>query len=208
MDGESYAVKIFQAVQTIARHFSRALVIGGLVVIVSLGFTDKAHAIYYHSDYARAASNIDSRWYCFLDYGQYYYLDRGQYHLIGGPDYFPGYLFYPKLYGKEPGRTAGFTNKVNTGRFIFLREQLPFSRHDVWSSYNLNNGNFIYRRRYYLSGGPDYSLGRAYYHRQLETQIAAVNVKAVPEPSTIGFLGLGLVWLIALRRKNRTAGVN
>jgi hypothetical protein len=203
MDEKSYTAKIFRAVQTIAKNFSRALLIGGLVVIVSLGFADKAHAIYYHSDYARNASNIDSRGYYFLDYGQYYYLDREQYHLFGELDYFLGFLFYPKLYGKEPGLTAGFTNKVNTARFIFLREQVPFDRHALWNSYNLNNGAFIYRRRYYLSGGLDYSLGRAYYQRQLETRIAAVELNAVPEPSTIGFLCLGALGIVVLRNNRR-----
>jgi len=219
MDEESYTAKTFQAVQTIAKHFSSGLVIGGLAVIVSLGFADKVYATYYHSDYARAAAYIDSQWYYFLDYGQYYYLDREQYNLIAELDYFPGYLFYPKLYGKELGRTVGFTNKGNTGRFIVYGEQVPFGRHAVWSSHNLNSGDYFYRRPFYFSdkgqynylekkrynllGGLDYSSGRTFYQRQLETAIAAVEMNPVPEPSTIGFLWLGTLGIAVLRNKRR-----
>ncbi len=204
MDEESYTAKIFQAVQTIAKHFSSGLVIGGLVVIVSLGFADKVHATYYHSDYARAAAYIDREMYYLLDYGQYYYLDREQYNLIGKLDYFPGYLFYPKLYGKELGRTVGFKNKVNTGRFISYDGQFPIRNSAAWSNYNFNSGNYFYRRRYYLLGGLHSSSGRPFYQRQLETRIEAVEMNPVPEPSTIGFLWLGTIGILILRKKIKT----
>ncbi|MHC4534428.1 MAG: PEP-CTERM sorting domain-containing protein [Planctomycetota bacterium] len=197
MDEESYTAKIFQAVQTIAKYFSRGLGIGGLAVIVSLSFTDKVHATYYHLDYARAAAYIDSQWYYFLDYGQYYYLDREQYNLIGKLDYFLGHPFYPKLYETELGRTVGFTNILNKGRFIFYGEQVPFSGYSIRSSYNFNSRNYFHIRL-------NYSLGRSYYQRQLETGIKIAEVHPVPEPSTIGFLGLGVFGILALRKKRRT----
>lgn len=203
MDEKSYTAKIFQVVQTIAKHFLRGLGIGLLAAIVSLGFADKVYATYYHSDYAHAGTYIDKERYYFLDYGQYYYLDREQYNLIGELGYLSGYLFYPKLYEKELGRTVGFTNKVNTGRFIFYGEQFPIRRYAVWRSYNFNSGNYFHRRRNYLLGGLDYSSGRPFYQIQLEGRIAAVEVNAVPEPSTIGFLGLGALGIAALRKKRK-----
>ena len=220
MEEESYNVKTFQAVQTIAKHISRRLVIGGLAAIISLVFADKVYATYYRLDYARAASYIDSRWYYFLDYGQYYYLDRGQYNLIGKLGYFLGYPFYPKLYDKELDRPVGFTNIVNKGRFVFWGEQFPVSEYAVRSSYYINTEDFIYRRyyfsdkgqynylekeRYNLLGGLYYSSGRPFYHRQLDDAIAAVEVNAVPEPSTIGFLGLGALGIVVLRKKRMTS---
>jgi hypothetical protein len=207
MDGQSYTAKAFQAVQTIAKNFSRGLGIGLLAAILSLGFADKVYATYYHSDYSRAAAYIDSQWYYFLDYGQYYYLDNEQYNLLGELGYFLGHPFYPKLYEKELGQTVGFTNILNKGRFIFYGEQVPLGRHVVWSSYKFNSGNYFHRRQNYLLGGSDYSLGRSYYQRQLETAVAAVEVNAVPEPSTIGFLGLGALGIAVLRNKNRTGRV-
>ena len=200
MDEESYTAKIFKAVQTIAKHFSRSLGIGGLAVIVSLGFADKVHATYYQSDYVRASAYIDSQWYYFLDYGQYYYLDREQYNLIGELGYFLGYPFYPKLYEKELGRTIGLTNILNKSRFIFYGGQVPFSGYSIRSSYNFNSRNYFHRRR-------NYSLGRSYYQRQLETGIKIAEAHPVPEPSTIGSLGLGALGILILRKKIRNRGV-
>ncbi len=207
MDEQSYTAKAFQAVQTIAKHFSRGLGIGLLAAIVSLGFADKVYATYYHSDYARDAAYIDSQWYYFLDYGQYYFLDNEQYNLLGELDYFLVHPFYPKLYEKELSQTVGFTNILNKGRFIFYGERVPFSGYSIRSSDNFNSGNYFHRRRNYLLGGSDYSLGRSYYQRQLETGITIAQVNAVPEPSTIGFLWLGTVGILALRKKNRTKRV-
>jgi len=203
MDDEYYTVKILQAVQAIAKYFSRGLGIGGLAAIVSLGFADKVYATYYYSDYARDGTYIDKERYYLLDYGQYYYLDREQYNLIGEWGYLPGHPFYPKLYEKELGRTVGFTNIVNKGLFIVYGEQVPFSGYSIRSSYNFNSRNYFHRRRNYLLSGSDYSLGRSYYQRQLETGIKIAEVHPVPEPSTIGFLGLGVFGILALRKKRR-----
>lgn len=217
MDDKSYTAKIFQAVQTIAKHFLRGLGIGLLALIVSLGFADKVHAAYYHSDYARDGTYIDSKMYYFLDYGQYYYLDTEQYNLLGELGYFLGHPFYPKLHEKELGQTVGVTNILNKGRFIFYSEQVPFSGYSIRSSYNFNSGDYFYRRPYHFSdkkrynyfekkqynllGGLDYSSGRPFYQRQSEAGITAVEVNAVPEPSTIGFLGLGILGIAVLRNK-------
>ncbi|MHC4241508.1 MAG: PEP-CTERM sorting domain-containing protein [Planctomycetota bacterium] len=207
MDGQSYTAKAFQAVQKIAKHFSKGLGIGLLATIVSLGFADKVYATYYHSEYARDAAYIDSQWYYFLDYGQYYYLDREQYNLLGELGYFLGHPFYPKLYEKELGQTIGFTNILNKGRFIFYGERVPFSGYSIRSSDNFNTGNYFHRRRNYLLGGSDYSLGRSYYQRQLETAVATAEVNTVPEPSTIAFLWLGILGTAVLKNKNRTKRV-
>lgn len=222
MDAEYYSTNIFKPIQVISKLFVRYIGIGILATIVSLGLADKAKATYLLSDFARAGTYIDKEWYYFLDYGQYSYLDRGQYNLIGELGYFLGHPFYPKLYEKDSYKKIGFTNIINKGWFIFLGEQFPINECAVQGSNFSNTDDFTYRQNSYLSdkglynylekrqynllGGLTYSFNRPYYRSQVEIG-PTTNVIINPEPSTIGFLGLGAIWLIVFRIKRRTAGV-
>ncbi len=223
MDAEYYSDNIFKAAQTIAQHLVRYLGITVLAAIISISLADKVNATYLLSDFARAGTYIDKDWYYFLDYGQYSYLDRGQYNLIGELGYFLGHPFYPKLYEKDLDQKIGFTNIINKGWFIFLGEQFPISEYAVQSSNFFNTDDFIYRQNSYLSdmgqynylekrqynllGGFAYSFRRPYYRRQLATGTKTSNVVTNPEPSTIGFLGLGAIVVIVLRKKSRVVGL-
>jgi len=197
----------------------RGLSIAGLAAIASLGLADRVHATYFYSDSARASAGdyIDRGWYYLLDAGQYYYLDRGQYNLMGGLSYQLGHPCYPKLFERDLDQAVGFTNRVNTGWFSLCGGQFPISEYAVWS-YHFNAGDYIDRRRYYfldkgqyyylergqynLLGGLGYSFGRFYYQKRLEGGIA--KVVATPEPSTIVFLGLGALGVLATKRIHLT----
>ena len=113
MDEDSRTVK------RVTHRLLRALGIGGLAVIASLGLVDRVDATYFHSDGAPAGDYIDREWYYLLDDGQYYYLDRGQYNLLGGLSYQLGHPCYPKLFERDLDQAVGFTNRVNTAWFSF-----------------------------------------------------------------------------------------
>ncbi len=224
MDAEYYSFNIFKPIRLITGHFVRYIGIALLIATIFSGIADKATATPVLPDFARAATYIDKQWYDFLDHGQYQYLDRGQYYLLGELGYFLGHQFYPRLHEKEINKEISFTNILNKGWFIFLDEQLSFNEHALKNNYYFNGRdsidrpyyyfsdmgqyNYLEKGQYYLSGGLAYSYRYPCHRRQLGGGIKTINVVTNPEPSTIGFLGLGLVWLIALRRKNRTAGVN
>ena len=214
--------------QGITQHFLRGLVIGGLSIIVSLGLVDRVNATYFYSDDApayaerhNAGDYIDRGWYYLLDDGQYYYLDKGQYNLLGELGYLLGHPCYPKLFERDLDQAVGFTNRVNTGWFSLDGEQVPISEYAVWS-YHFNAGDYIDRVRYYyldkgqyyyldrgqynLLGGLGYSFGRPYYQSRYDWEFyQSVSQCAIPESSTIGFLGFGaLVVLGSMKyRKER-----
>ncbi|MCP4256482.1 MAG: PEP-CTERM sorting domain-containing protein [Planctomycetes bacterium] len=220
MDAEFRSDNIFKTVQTIAQHLIRYLGIGVLAAIISISFADKVKATYMLSGFARAGTYIDSQWYDFLDKGQYYYLDKGQYNLLGELGYFLGHPFYPKLYEKDVTQKIGFTHTINKGWFIFLGEQFPIDEDTVGINNFFNTDDYIYRQNSYLSdkgqynylekrqydfiGGLTYSFNRPDYRNQLKTGTKTSNVVTNPEPSTIGFLGLGAIAILRLRKKNRT----
>jgi len=213
-------------------RFLRTLGIGGLAAIASLVLADRVNATYFHSDGARAPTYaecynagdyLDRAWYYLLDEGQYHYLDKGQYNLMGELGYMLGHPCYPKLYERDLDQAVGFTNRVNTGWFSLYGGQVPISEYHVWSRY-FNAGDYIDRgwyyfldkgRYYYLDrgqynwlGGLGYSFGRPYYQIRYDWgfyQFGQSGQCAIPEPSTIGFLGLGaLVVLGSLEyRKER-----
>jgi hypothetical protein len=223
MDAEYCSDNIFKVVRTIAQHLARYLGIGALIVLISLVLADKVKATYLLSDFNRAGTYIDSRWYHILDYGQYYYLDKGQYNLIGELGYFLGHPFYPKLYEKYVDQKIGFTNIINKGWFIFLDEQFLISRYEVRINHYFNTDDSIFRQRYYfldmgqynylekrqynLLGGSAHSFRRPYYPGQSVAGIKTPDVVTNPEPSTIVFLGLGAIGIVALRKKSKTAAV-
>jgi len=175
------------------------------------------------SDFSCAGTYIDNQWYSFLDHGQYQYLDRGQYNVIGKLDYFLGFPHYPKQHNKEFDQSVGFTNIVNKGKFAFWGTQVPIIRYALWSTYDFSQKDYFYNRPYYFSdkgqynylekgqynllGGLPDSFNRPYYRSQLETGTTTRNVITNPEPSTIGFLGLGAIVVIVLRKKRRVAGL-
>ena len=210
MDEDSYTKR------AVTRRFAKGLGIGGLAIVASLGLADRVRATYLHLGCApayaeryNAGDYIDKGWYYLLDDGQYQYLDRGQYNLLGELGYLLGHPCYPKLFEKEVDQAVGFTNRVNTGWFSLLDGQVPISEYVIWS-HHFNAGDYINRKRYYfldkgqyryldrgqynLLGGLGYSFGGPYYQKR-------VDMRATPEPSTIGFLGLGA--LIILRSKPR-----
>ncbi len=103
-----------------------------------------------------------------------------------------------------------------------FRLNTRLSEYAVWS-YHFNAGDYIDRGRYYfldrgqyyyldegqynLLGGLGYSFERPHYQRQYDWDYYQPGGQcAIPEPSTIGFLGLGaLVVLGSMRyRKDKS----
>jgi len=186
--------------------FLRKLVIGGLSVIASIGLADRANATYF-IDGARASTYIDKELYHLLDDGQYHYLDRGQYNVRGELGYLLGHSYYPKLFERELNQAVGFMNRVSTAGFSVRGGQVPISEYIILSSY-YKAGDDIDRRRYYFldkeqyyyleRGQYDLFGGLGYSFERSEGGIA--KVVATPEPSTIGFLGLGALVILVLKR--------
>ena len=223
MDEDSRTAKVFQAVQAVTHRFLRGLGIGGLAAIASLGLAGRVHATYLHLDCAptyaeryNAGDYIDRGWYYLLDEGQYYYLDRRQYNLLGELGYLLGHPCYPKLFERDLDQAVGFANRVNTGWFSFSGGQVPISEYAVWS-YHFNAGDYIDRRRYhyldkgqyyYLDevqyswlGGLGYIFERPYNQRRYDWGFYQfVDQCPIPEPSTIGFLGLGALIVLGSRK--------
>ena len=153
-----------------------------------------------------------------LDEGQYQYLDRGQYNLLGELGYLLGHPGYPRLFEREVDQAAGFTNRQHTAWFRFSGEQVPISEYVVWS-YHFNAGDYIDRKRYHfldkgqyyylereqynLLGGLGYSFGRPYYQIRYDWgfyQFGKLGQYSTPEPSTIGFLGIGALVVLGSKR--------
>ena len=131
-----------------------------------------------------------------------------------------GYLLrnpcYPKLFERDMDQAVGFVNRVNTAWFSLYGGQVPISEYAVWS-YHFNAGDYIDRWRYYfldkgqyyyldegqynLLGGLGYLFGRSHYQRQYDwAYYQLAGQYPIPEPSTIGFLGLGALGVLATRR--------
>lgn len=216
MDEDSRTAEICQAVQAVTQRFLRGLV--GLAIVASLGSAGRVHATYFYSDGAHASAGdyLDRDWYYLLDDGQYYYLDRGQYNLLGELGYLLGHPCYPKLFERDSEQAVGFTNRVNTGWFSLGGGQVPISEYAVWS-YHFKAGDYIDRWQYYfldrgqyyyldrgqynLLGGLAYMFQCPYYQRQYDWEFyQSTNICAVPEPSTIGFLGLGALIVLGSRK--------
>jgi len=220
MDEDSHTAKVFQTSPEITHFLLRGLRISGLVIVASLGLAGRVRATYLHLDstpaYAErcnAGDYLDRDWYCLLDEGQYYFLDRGQYNLFGELGYLLGHPCYPKLYERDLDQAIGFTNRVNTGWLSLCGRQVSISEYAIWTHY-FNAGDYIDRGRYYYLdkgryyyldelqynwlGGSGYMFERPTYQRQYDWgYYQSVGQCSTPEPSTIGFLGLGaLVGLI------------
>ncbi len=213
MDEDSYTTG------AVTHRFVKGLGIGGLAIVASLGLAGRVRATYLHLGCAPAGDYIDREWYYLLDDGQYYYLDRGQYNLMGELGYLLGHPCYPKLYERDSDQAVGFTNRVNTGWFSFGGEQVPIIEYAVWS-YHFNAGDYIDRGRYHfldrgqyyyldegqynLLGGLGYSFGRPHYQRQYDWDYYQLAGQySIPEPSTIGFLGLGALVVLGSMRMFR-----
>jgi len=196
----------------VTHRLLRGLGIGVLVAITSLGLADRANATYLHSGVA--GDYLDRGWYYLLDEGQYYYLDRGQYNLLGGLSYQLGHPCYPKLFERDLEQAVGFTN---TGWFSTGGGQVPISEYAVWD-YHFNAGDYIDRVRYYfldkgryyyldegqynLLGGLGYTFGRSYYQSPyVWSPYQSVSISVTPESSTVLYLGLGILGILALRRR-------
>ena len=220
MDAEYYSTNIFKPIQAISKHFVRYIGIVLLTVIIFPGLAHNAKATSILSDFSRASTYIDNQWYYFLDHGQYQYLDRGQYYLIGELGYFLGHQYYPRLYEKDMDQNIRFTNILNKGWFMFSDEQFPVNENASQNNYYFNAQNSIDRQHYFFSdkgqynylekgqynllGGLAYSYRYPYYRRQLGGGIQTIDVVTNPEPSTIGFLGLGVLGILVFRKKRRT----
>jgi len=207
---------------TVTHRFVRVLGIVGLAIVASLGLADRVNATYFHSDCAPAGDYLDRGWYYLLDDGQYYYLDRGQYNLLGELGYLLGHPCYPKLFERDSDQAVGFANRVNTSWFSFGGGQVPICKYAVWSRY-FNAGDYIDRVRYYyldkgryyylergqynLLGGLGYMFERPFYQRQYDwSYYQSVGQCFIPEPSTIGYLGLGVLGVLSFKkyRKEKT----
>ncbi len=153
-----------------------------------------------------------------MDDGQYYYLDRGQYNLLGELGYLQGHPAYPKMFERKSDQAVGFTNRQHAAWFSLGGGQVPISEYAVWS-YHFNAGDYIDRvryqfldkgRYYYLDrwqynllGGLSYSFGRPHYQRQYGWDLYQFGKSGqcpIPEPSTIGFLGLGALVVLGSMR--------
>ena len=123
---------------------------------------------------------------------------------------------YPKLFERDFDQAVGFTNRVNTGWFSVDGGQVPIGEYAVWS-YHFNAGDYIDRRRYryldkgryyYLDreqydllGGLGYSFERSSYQTRYDwVYYQSVGQCHIPEPSTIGFLGLGALVVLGSMR--------
>ncbi len=217
----------------VTHRFLRGFGIAGLAAIASLGLADRVNATSVDLDcvpaptYAEkfnAGDYIDREWYHLLDEGQYQYLDRGQYNLLGGLSYQLGHPCYPKLFEREVDQAVGFTNRQHTAWFSFSGEQVPISEYAVWSRHFnagiyidrkwyhfLDKGQYRYleREQYNLLGGLGYSFRRPYYQIRYDWgfyQFGRLGQCPIPEPSTIGFLGLGALGVLVLRNKRRIGG--
>ncbi len=208
MDEDSHTIG------AVTHRLLRGLGIGGLAVIAFLGLAGRVNATYFHS--YSAGDYLDRGWYYLLDAGQYHYLDRGQYNLLGELGYLLGHPCYPKLFERDSDQAVGFTNRVNTGWFSISGRQVPISEYAVWS-YHFNAGDYIDRGRYHfldkgryyyldreqynLLGGLGYTFGRPHYQRQYDwVYYQSVGQCPIPEPSTIGFLGLGALVILGSMR--------
>ena len=218
MDEDSHTTRV------VTHCLLRGLGIGGLAIVASLGLVDRVNATYLHLS-APAGDYIDREWYYLLDDGQYYYLDKGQYNLLGGLSYLLGHPCYSKLFERDFDQAVGFVNRVNTGWFSFDGGQVPIGEYAVWSyHFNFNAGDCIDRGRYYYLdkgryyyldevqyswlGGLGYMFERPHYQRQYDWgYYQSVSQYPIPEPSTIGFLGLGALGVLVLRNKRRIGGV-
>ena len=133
-----------------------------------------------------------------------------------------GHPCYPKLFERELDQAVGFTNRVNTGWFSLYGGQVLISEYDVWS-YHFNAGDYIDRVRYYFLdkrryyyldevqynwlGELGYSFGRPHYQTRYDWSFyQSAGQCPIPEPSTIGFLGLGALGVLVLRNKRRIGG--
>lgn len=199
----------------VAQRFIRVLGIAGLAAIASLGLANRVNATSFDLDGAPAGDYIDREWYRLLDDGQYQYLDKGQYNLLGGRSYLLGHPCYPKLFERDLDQAVGFINRQHTAWFSFGGEHIPISEY-AWGRH-FNAGDYIDRERYHfldkgqyryldrgqynLLGGLGYSFGRPYYQIRAEGGIG--QVVATPEPSTIGFLGLGALGILFLNHNRK-----
>jgi len=208
----------FHTTGAVAQHFLRGLGIGVLGIIASLGLADRVNATYLHSDCAPAGDYLDRGWYYLLDDGQYYYLDKGQYNLLGELGYLLGHPCYLKLFERDSDQAVGFTNRVNTAWFSLRGGQVKISEYSLWD-YHFKAGDYINRVRYYYLdkgryyyldeaqynwlGGLGYTFERPHYQRQYDWsfyQFRKSGQCSIPEPSTIGFLGLGALIVLGSMR--------
>jgi hypothetical protein len=206
--------------RAVTQRLVKGLGIGGLAIVASLGLAGRVNATYFHLDGARAPTKagdyLDRGWYYLLDDGQYYYLDRGQYNLMGGLGYQLGHPCYPKLFERDLDQAVGFTNRVNTVWLSLRAGQVPISEYAVWS-HHFNAGDYVDRRRYYFLdkgryyyldegqyswlGGLGYMFERPSYQTQYDWGFyQSVGQCPVPEPSTIGFLGLGALVVLGSKK--------
>ncbi len=219
MDENTRTAEICQAVQAVTHRFVRACGICGLAIVASLGLAGRVNATYFHSDGAPAGDYLDRGWYYLLDAGQYHYLDRGQYNLLGELGYLSGHPCYPKLFERDLEQAVGFTNRQHTAWFSLDGEQVSIIEYVLWS-YHFNAGDYIDRERYHfldrgryyyldrgqydLLGGLGYTFEHSHYQRQYDWgYYQSRGQSPVPEPSTIGFLGLGALGILFLNHNRK-----
>jgi len=141
--------------------------------------------------------------------------------LLGELGYLLGHPCYPKLFERGLEQAVGFTNRINTGWFSISGGQVPVGEYALWSCY-FNAGDYIDRQRYYFLdkgqyyyldkvqynwlGGLGYTFRHPYNQRRYDWafyQFGDLEMCPIPEPSTVGFLGLGALWIFVLRNVGR-----
>jgi PEP-CTERM motif len=181
-----------------------------------------SQAFAWNARYSNAGDYIDRTWYYLLDNGQYRYLDNGQYNLMGGLSYLLGHPAYPKPFERDSDQAVGFTNGVNAGwlnsgggRVTLIEFPVLYGRFNAGDYvdraryYFLDKGQYDYldKDQYNLLGGLGYLFGRSYYLRRYDWDSYPLGESAghpTPEPSTIGFLALGVFALLSSRKRSHS----
>jgi len=170
--------------------------------------------------YPDMSDYIDETWYYLLDSGQYHYLDNLQYNLMGESGYLLGHPTYPKLFERDSEQAVGFAGRgkadwLGSGggpaaivEYAVLRRR--FNAGDLIDKvryYYLDRGQYYYldKDQYNLLGGLGYMFGRPSYLTLNDwgfRQDGRPGPFHSPEPTTIGFLGLGALLIYTSRRYN------
>lgn len=124
-----------------------------------------------------------------MDEGQYFYLDKRHYNLLGGTSYLLGHPCYPLW--------SGYMRVVRDNPLTAHKDGTLSNEIVTFAVWDESTARWLHAK--ILSGLPQWNSHRA--------QIR-VDINAIPEPSSVGLIGLGALGFLALRdtRKNeRTA---
>ncbi len=180
--------------------------------------------------YLKTGDYHDRWWYLYLNEGQYCYPDRVQYKLLGELNYILGHQHYPNLFGRSPVQAFGFANRwrIYTPwydcNWNYPIAGQPVSPGNIYTGYigqiPIDNyvicyccskpRSYLYKWRYHrYEFGTPYSwfwhtYGSPYcYNYYFLKNLKKEKIPPIPEPATVGFLGLGALFVLILRNKRR-----